>query len=295
MKLLLTTIPRTGLTTLPVCYIAHTPSGDAPPPPPPPPRRRPRCYHLGEPSGSHTTPIPVRLGSAGQHLFSRASGPNPLLQPRPAAASPVPLAAPSTGKAGDEDPLRILCSIEGATGGQYCPQATPRGNERGPIVSAVVGEHIPSPHEVNPVAPSAGVRDAVVHRRPLPGRRHQAAGNIHLPGSTLSTEAWGDGVVGLRPDNQGPSSGHPVYPWNAINPSLMASAVHSSTSSGTFCHLCQEVDHSASECALVALDLTAAHTSGGSQRRFTPQPARRSNRPHPYDSSVEVCRRFNRG
>ena len=90
----------------------------------------------------------------------------------------------------------------------------------------------------------------------------------------------------------------PTTPWNAINPSLMASAVLNSTSSGTFCHLCQEVDHMASECALEALDPGASLSSvAGHQHRIAPQqqPAKRSNRgPSPHDPSVEVCRRFNR-
>ncbi len=88
----------------------------------------------------------------------------------------------------------------------------------------------------------------------------------------------------------------PTTPWN---PSLMASAVLNSTSSGTFCHLCQEIDHMASECALGALDPGASISSvAGHQRRIAPQqpPAKRSNRgPSPHDPLVEVCRRFNRG
>ncbi len=46
----------------------------------------------------------------------------------------------------------------------------------------------------------------------------------------------------------------PGLAWNAINQSLMASAVLSSTSVGTLCHLCQEVDHQAADCVLAALD-----------------------------------------
>ena len=84
--------------------------------------------------------------------------------------------------------------------------------------------------------------------------------------------------------------------WNAINPSLMASAVLSSTSVGTFCHLCQEVNHQATDCALAALDPAPHMTNPSPHRRSFPQPsARRANRPSPYDLSVEVCRRFNRG
>ena len=90
-----------------------------------------------------------------------------------------------------------------------------------------------------------------------------------------------------------------AIPWNAINPSLMVSAVLNSISSGTFCHLCQEVDHMASECALEALYPGAFLSSvAGHQRRIAPQqsPAKRSNRgPSPHDTLVEVCRRFNRG
>ena len=50
---------------------------------------------------------------------------------------------------------------------------------------------------------------------------------------------------------QAPSS--PGVARNAINPSLTASAVLSSTSVGRFCHLCQEVDHQATDCVLAAL------------------------------------------
>ncbi len=62
--------------------------------------------------------------------------------------------------------------------------------------------------------------------------------------------------------------------WNAINPSLMASAVLSSTSAGTFCHLCQEVDHQATDCALVALDHAPHLNTPSPHRRSLSQPYR---------------------
>ncbi len=55
---------------------------------------------------------------------------------------------------------------------------------------------------------------------------------------------------------QAQAASSPDMAWNAINPSLMASAVLSSTSTGMFCHLCQEVDHQATDCTLAAFDLT---------------------------------------
>ena len=42
--------------------------------------------------------------------------------------------------------------------------------------------------------------------------------------------------------------------WNAINPSLMASAVLSNANSGTYCHHWQKVDHRLQDCTLLAVD-----------------------------------------
>ena len=86
------------------------------------------------------------------------------------------------------------------------------------------------------------------------------------------------------------AASNPSLRWNVINPSLMASAVLSAFSSGTFCPHCQEVDHKPGDCALASLDFQAR------QKLSAPTPLRqRSQRPNPYDASVEVCRRFNRG
>ncbi len=62
---------------------------------------------------------------------------------------------------------------------------------------------------------------------------------------------------------------------------------------GMFCHHWQEVDHTPPECALLALDPSLGGTNLASQRRTAPSPAR--NCPSPYDMSVDLCRRFNRG
>ena len=92
-----------------------------------------------------------------------------------------------------------------------------------------------------------------------------------------------------RPQLIPPSGG------NAVNPSLMASAVLGSSSAapGMFCHHCQEVDHMPRDCALVSTDpfMEPART-----RCQAPSPVSlRSFRPHPFDFRVDVCRRYNRG
>ena len=140
------------------------------------------------------------------------------------------------------------------------------------------------------------VRYALIYRCPLSRRVDPAAGDVHTPGPTFGPKARRLRVVGLRPHLSGPGSILLEWRGMPINPSLMASAVLSSTSVGTFCHLCQEVDHQATDCAMAALDPAPHMTNPSPHRRSFPQPsARRANRPSPYDLSVEVCRRFNWG
>ena len=91
----------------------------------------------------------------------------------------------------------------------------------------------------------------------------------------------------------------PSVKWNAINPSLMASAVINSASTGTYCHHCQEVDHRPQDCALLAVDPALDSSTRARDRRPHPQlgaiRTRPVYRPNPYDTTIEVCRRFNRG
>ena len=112
----------------------------------------------------------------------------------------------------------------------------------------------------------------------------------------LAQKHGGSGWLDYDHTFRAQAASSPGTAWNAINPSLMASAVLSSTSMGTFCHLCQEVDHQATDCALAALDPSPNLCNQNSHCRSLPQPsAKRVNRPSPYDLSVEVCRRFNWG
>ena len=111
----------------------------------------------------------------------------------------------------------------------------------------------------------------------------------------LAQKHGGSGWLDYDQTFRAQAASSPGVAWNAINPTLMASAVLSSTSVGTFCHLCQEVDHQATDCVLAALDPAPNLTNSSLRRRSLPQPSRRANRPSPYDPSVEVCRRFNCG
>ena len=291
MKLLLTTIPRTGLTTLPVCYIARRPSGDAPPPP---------ADALGAiTSVSPAVLTPRPFPSASDLLASNHTAAplvptpcsNPVQPPLVLSPSlpPVPGKLVTKIRSGFFVPLKELLGDNIALRQRL--EETNGGPSSQPWWVSTSHPHmrsIQSPLQwvyamllfIAVRCPDDATRQLVTYTRLV----------LHL-----AQKHGGTGWLDYDQTFRAQAAATPSTPWNAINPSLMASAVLSSTSSGTFCHLCQEVDHSAPECALVALDPTAAPTPGGSQRRFTPQPARRSNRPHPYDSSVEVCRRFNRG
>ena len=82
--------------------------------------------------------------------------------------------------------------------------------------------------------------------------------------------------------------------WNALNPSLMAATVlaHAPpTGSTSFCHHCQGADHNPADCALLSVDPYLDPPRPRPYSTFT----RARTRPSPYDSSVEICRRYNRG
>ena len=115
----------------------------------------------------------------------------------------------------------------------------------------------------------------------------------------LAQKHGGQGWLDYDGTFRAQAASDPTLKWNAINSSLMASAVLSSTSSGTYCHHCREVDHRSHECALLAVDPTLDPTTRARDRRTSthvgPIRLRPVSRPNPYDSSVEVCRRFNRG
>ena len=91
----------------------------------------------------------------------------------------------------------------------------------------------------------------------------------------------------------------PTLKWNAINSSLMASSVLNAANAGTYCHHCREVDHRPQDCALLAIDPSLESSARTRDRRayVPPGPTRQRPfvRPSPYDSTVEICRRFNRG
>ena len=83
--------------------------------------------------------------------------------------------------------------------------------------------------------------------------------------------------------------------WNSLNPSLMASTVlaHAPPPGTTmFCHYCQEADHNPADCALLSAD---PFLDPPRMRPYSTTMPRARSRPSPYDSSIEVCRRYNRG
>ena len=90
----------------------------------------------------------------------------------------------------------------------------------------------------------------------------------------------------------------PSVKWNAVNPSLMASAVNNSVSTNTYCHQCQEVDLRLQECVLLALDPVLDSSVRARDCRPHPQSGvirtRPVYRPNPYDTTIKVCHRFNR-
>ena len=60
----------------------------------------------------------------------------------------------------------------------------------------------------------------------------------------LAQKHGGQGWLDYDSTFRAQAASDPTLKWNAINPSLMASAVLSNASSGTYCHHCREVDHS---------------------------------------------------
>ena len=76
----------------------------------------------------------------------------------------------------------------------------------------------------------------------------------------------------------------PGLQWNVIHPQLQATTILSQgrTTQGSFCSLCQECDHSPSQCALAQLNQI--------QSRSTPSTSRSSSR-----SFVRICNSWNEG
>ena len=74
----------------------------------------------------------------------------------------------------------------------------------------------------------------------------------------------------------------PSIPWNSLNPSLLASTIlgSRSTGQGAFCTLCRMVDHTRSQCALAYLEASSS----------TPQNPRRG-----YGDYAPVCFHWNKG
>ena len=71
--------------------------------------------------------------------------------------------------------------------------------------------------------------------------------------------------------------------WTKVEPSILATSVIRSAAADTLCSLCCESDHKMADCALASL----------SQK--TQSPPARASHPHPYSTSNEPCRKFNRG
>ena len=85
------------------------------------------------------------------------------------------------------------------------------------------------------------------------------------------------------------SSITPSMPWNTLEPSLQAATVLGQrTSSGTFCTICQECDHSANQCALAPLQ-QQVRGSGGFPVSTQNRPPRRP------ESLARICVSWNKG
>ena len=109
------------------------------------------------------------------------------------------------------------------------------------------------------------------------------------------TEAQWLRMAGVRPGLSTTGNLGCISDMELPNPSLIASTVltHAPPPGTTmFCHYCQEADHNPVDCALLSadpfLDLPRS-------RPYSTIMPRACSRPSPYDSSIEVSRRYNRG
>ncbi len=159
---------------------------------------RPWCHHLGELVVRPSAPNNIRPNTPRRHANRHASWHSPSPRRPPTAAGVIAVTSAGPGKTSSKDPLGCLRSPKRAAGGQYRPQATPRGDKRRFLVATVVGERITSPHAVNTIPTPVGVHNAIVHRCSLPRRGHQTVGDLHTLGVAPGSKARGYRVVGLR-------------------------------------------------------------------------------------------------
>ena len=87
---------------------------------------------------------------------------------------------------------------------------------------------------------------------------------------------------------------NPLMNWNALDPSLHAATILGQRSStGVFCTLCQETDHSTSQCALAPLQQQLRpSTSPASRSLQWPTPYRPLKRP---ETLMRICVSWNKG
>lgn len=85
---------------------------------------------------------------------------------------------------------------------------------------------------------------------------------------------------------------NPALAWNALEPSLQAATILGQRTSGTFCTLCQESDHVASQCALAPLQqqLQTSHVS-----TTVSQPPSTSRPPKRPETILRICVAWNKG
>ena len=113
---------------------------------------------------------------------------------------------------------------------------------------------------------------------------HETTNQLVAYAQTIIQLYWKHGGLGWRTYDarfrQQLAAGVPLE-WTKVEPSILATSVIRAASESPLCSLCWESDHKMADCALATMD----------QRS---QPAR-SQRQHPYASSNELCKKFNRG
>ena len=84
---------------------------------------------------------------------------------------------------------------------------------------------------------------------------------------------------------------NPTMPWNTLEPSLQAATILGQrNSTGMFCSICQECDHTANQCALAPLQQQVRSYIGGGPS--IPSPNRPPRRP---ESLARICVSWNKG
>ena len=84
---------------------------------------------------------------------------------------------------------------------------------------------------------------------------------------------------------------NPTMPWNTLEPSLQAATILGQrNSTGMFCSICQECDHSANQCALAPLQQQVRSYIGGEPSMPSP-----SRPPRCPESLARICVSWNKG